>query len=123
MKDCDTLLIVGSSFPYIEFLPKPGQAKCVQIDIDAARIGLRYPVDVGLVGDCRRVLEALLPLVQRKKDRSFLEKAQKGMKEWDELMEERATRMDKPHEAAGRRRRSSTSSWPTTPSSSPTAAP
>ena len=53
MQECDTLIIVGSSFPYVEFYPKPGQAKCVQIDIDAARIGLRYPVDVGLVGDCQ----------------------------------------------------------------------
>ena len=96
MQECDTLVIVGSSFPYMEFYPKPGQAKCVQIDIDPARIGLRYPVDVGLVGDCQRVLQALLPLLQRKKDRGFLEKAQKAMKEWNELMEERGTRTDKP---------------------------
>src|SRR5262249_44758250 len=75
---CDTFVILGSSFPYIEFFPKPGQARGVQVDVDAARIGLRYPVESGLVGDCRRVLEALLPLVQRKEDRSFLEKAQEG---------------------------------------------
>ena len=76
MEACDTLLLVGTSFPYIEFLPKPGKAKGVQIDIDPARIGLRFPVDVGLVGDARRSLRALLPLLRRKSDRSFLEKAQ-----------------------------------------------
>jgi pyruvate dehydrogenase (quinone) len=96
MLGCDTLLIAGSSFPYMEFLPKPDQAKCVQIDVDAARIGLRYPADVGLVGDCRRILEALTPLVQPKKDRSFLEEAQKGVKEWNELLAQHASRTDKP---------------------------
>src|SRR5207248_4663629 len=55
MRECDTLVIVGSSFPYYEFYPKPGQAKSVQIDMDPARIGLRYPVDLGLAGDCRAV--------------------------------------------------------------------
>ena len=63
MEECDTLLIAGSSFPYIEFLPKPGQARGVQIDADPIRIGLRYPVEAGLVGDCRRTMEALLPLL------------------------------------------------------------
>jgi pyruvate dehydrogenase (quinone) len=96
METCDTLLIVGSSFPYIEFLPKPGKAKAVQIDYDPIRIGLRYDVEVGLVGDSRRTLEALLPLLTRKQDRSFLEKAQKGMKDWWELMAKRATHPDKP---------------------------
>ena len=66
MEDCDTLLIAGSSFPYIEFLPKPGQARAVQIDLDPLRIGLRYPVEVGLVGDCQRSLEKLLPLLRSK---------------------------------------------------------
>ena len=60
IESCDTLLMVGTSFPYIEFLPKPGQARAVQIDLDPARIGLRYPVEVGLVGDSRRTLRALL---------------------------------------------------------------
>ena len=78
LESCDTLLIVGSSFPYIEFMPKPGKARAVQIDHDPIRIGLRYDVEVGLVGDSRRCLEALLPLLKRKDDRSFLEKAQKG---------------------------------------------
>jgi pyruvate dehydrogenase (quinone) len=96
MEDCDTLFIVGSSFPYIEFLPKPGQAKGVQLDLDATRIGLRYPVEVGLVGDCKRTLQQLLPMLRPTKDRSFLEQAQKGMKEWWDLMVERGTRTDMP---------------------------
>ncbi len=91
MEECDTLVIVGSSFPYIEFYPKPGQARAVQIDVDPARIGLRYPAEVGLVGNSRDVLAALLPLVQRKSDRSFLEKAQERMKDWNKLLEERGT--------------------------------
>jgi pyruvate dehydrogenase (quinone) len=96
MESCDTLFIVGSSFPYIEFLPKPGQAHCVQVDADPARISLRYPVEVGLVGDSVKTLRALLPLLKRKADRSFLERAQKGMKAWNELMHERASRTDVP---------------------------
>jgi pyruvate dehydrogenase (quinone) len=96
MKECDTLLIIGSNFPYVQFLPRPDQAKCVQIDLDPAHIGLRYPVDAPLVGDCRRILEALLPLVQRKQERSFLESAQKNTKEWNKLMHERASRKDRP---------------------------
>ncbi len=88
--------MVGTSFPYMEFLPKPGKARGVQLDIDPVRIGLRYPVEVGLVGDARLSLRELLPLLQKKKDRSFLEKAQKGMKEWLEVMRERETRMDEP---------------------------
>jgi pyruvate dehydrogenase (quinone) len=96
MQACDTLVILGSNFPYMEFLPKPGKAKCVQIDVDSSRIGLRYPVDVGLVGDCRPVLDALLPMIDRKTDRSFLETAQNGMKEWNKLLAERGTRTDVP---------------------------
>jgi hypothetical protein len=96
LEDCDTLLIVGSSFPYIEFLPKPGQARGVQIDLDPMRIGLRYPVEVGLVGDSARTLAALLPRLQHKRDRSFLEKAQADMKAWNALMDERAGRTDVP---------------------------
>jgi len=95
-ENCDTLLIVGSSFPYIEFMPKPGQARGVQVDVDPTRIGLRYPVEVGLLGDSRHTLQALLPLLKRNEDRSFLEQAQAGMKDWWKLMEERHSRMDKP---------------------------
>jgi pyruvate dehydrogenase (quinone) len=96
LESCDTLLMVGSSFPYMEFLPKPGQARAIQIELDPMRIGLRYNVEVGLVGDSRRTLEALLPLLQQKRDSSFLKKAQDGMKDWRELMQKRAGNMQKP---------------------------
>jgi pyruvate dehydrogenase (quinone)/pyruvate oxidase len=96
LEDCDTLFMVGTSFPYLEFMPKPGQAKGVQIDIDPKRIALRYPVEVGLVGDSKMVLDHLIPLLKRKEDRGFLKMAQAGMKDWWERMEKEATRMDKP---------------------------
>jgi pyruvate dehydrogenase (quinone) len=96
LEDCDTLLIVGSSFPYIEYMPKPGQARGVQIELDPKRIGLRYPVEVGLVGDSRNTLRELISLLERKEDRKFLQAAQAGMKDWWEVMEKRATRPDKP---------------------------
>jgi pyruvate dehydrogenase (quinone)/pyruvate oxidase len=96
VEHCDTLFMIGTSFPYIEFLPKPDQAKGIQLDIDPARIGLRYPVEIGLVGDTKRTLQKLLPMVRRNKDRAFLEEAQEGMKDWWKLMEERGTREDKP---------------------------
>jgi pyruvate dehydrogenase (quinone) len=96
MEDCDTLVIVGSSFPYVEYYPKPGKAKCVQIDIAPRRIGLRFPVDAGLVGDCASVLRMLLPKLDHHRSRSFLERAQKGMQDWRELLEERGTRPDSP---------------------------
>src|SRR5207248_6422837 len=70
IENCDTLFMIGTSFPYIEFLPKPGSVKGVQLDIDPVRIGLRFPVEVGLVGDTRRALESLVPMLNRKKDRS-----------------------------------------------------
>jgi pyruvate dehydrogenase (quinone) len=96
MEDCDTLLMVGTSFPYIEFLPKPKQARGIQIELDPKRIGLRYPVEVGLIGDSRNTLRELIPLLQRKEKRSFLESAQASMQDWREAMEKRATRTDKP---------------------------
>jgi pyruvate dehydrogenase (quinone) len=96
LEHCDTLLIVGSSFPYIEYYPKPKQARGVQIEIEPERIGLRYPVEVGLVGDSRNVLEQLLPLLDYHENRKFLEKAQEGMQKWMKLMEERGTRQDMP---------------------------
>ncbi|MFL6229549.1 MAG: thiamine pyrophosphate-dependent enzyme [Pyrinomonadaceae bacterium] len=96
MENCDALLIVGSSFPYMEYLPQPGQAKGVQIDDKADRIGLRYPVEVGLVGDARATLGALSRFVERKSDRSFLEQAQAGARDWWELMRTRAMRDEVP---------------------------
>lgn len=96
LESCDTLLIAGSSFPYLEFYPKPGRARAVQIDLDPSRIGLRYPVEVGLTGQCWDVLRALLPLIEQKTDRSFLAKAQAGMRRWNELMDLRGSRMDAP---------------------------
>jgi pyruvate dehydrogenase (quinone) len=96
MEACDTLIIVGSSFPYLEFYPKPGQASAIQIDIDPTRIGLRHPVDVGLVGESKSVLNALLALIEQKQDRRFLEKMQKNMTKWRELLRERGTRDDAP---------------------------
>jgi pyruvate dehydrogenase (quinone) len=96
IEQCDTVLMVGTSFPYIEFLPKPGQARAVQVDIDAARIGLRYPVEVGLVSDSRRTLQQLLPLLTRNEDRKFLKQAQAGMQHWWTLMEGQGTRSDVP---------------------------
>lgn len=96
MKQCDGLLIVGSSFPYIEFLPHPGQAKCVQIDHKPERIGLRHPADVGLIGDAQTTLRALLAKLARNEKRSFLEQAQTGMRGWRELMAERASSKHKP---------------------------
>jgi pyruvate dehydrogenase (quinone) len=96
MEECDTLLMAGTSFPYMEFLPRPGQARAVQVDLDPVRIGLRYPVEVGLVGDSRATLRKLLPLLSRNEERGFLAKAQERMGEWRRLMEERGTRRDMP---------------------------
>ena len=95
IEGCDTLFMIGTSFPYIEFLPEPGSIECVQIDIDPQRISLRHPADAALIGDAKTCLQALLPLL-KKHDRKFLEKAQKGKAEWTKLMEERGTRDDKP---------------------------
>jgi pyruvate dehydrogenase (quinone) len=96
LEECDALLIVGSTMPYIEFYPAPGQAVCVQIDDKPDRIGLRYPVDVPLAGDARATLAALLPLLTRNDDRGFLQRAQDGMREWWELIEARGTSADVP---------------------------
>jgi len=96
IEECDTLLIAGSSFPYIEFYPKPDKARAIQIDIDPTRIGLRYPVELGIVADCWSALEGLLPRLRQNKNRDFLKTAQKGMKKWDELMRVQSERHDKP---------------------------
>jgi pyruvate dehydrogenase (quinone)/pyruvate oxidase len=82
MEKCDTLLMVGTSFPYLEFYPKHDRCRGVQIDRDPSRIGLRFPVEVGLCGDSRSTLNALIPHLARRADRSFLEQAQTGMTEW-----------------------------------------
>lgn len=96
LEGCDTFLIVGSSFPYLEYYPQPGQARGVQVDIDPARIGLRYPVEAGLVGDAARVLQMLLPRLEPHDDRAFLEEIQASAAGWRELMVEQGTRTDAP---------------------------
>jgi pyruvate dehydrogenase (quinone) len=90
MMECDTLLMVGTSFPYSEFLPKEGQAKAIQIDIDGRMLGLRYPTDINLQGDSRKTLQALLPLLQKKEDRSWQENIIKEVERWWKIMEVRA---------------------------------
>jgi len=90
MKGCDTLLMVGTSFPYAEFLPKEGQARCVEIELDASRIGIRYPVDAPLVGDANETLKALIPMLERKQDRSWREEIESQVAEWWRVTEERA---------------------------------
>ncbi|WP_028059779.1 thiamine pyrophosphate-requiring protein [Candidatus Solirubrobacter pratensis] len=90
MEGCDTLLMVGTSFPYSEWLPKPGQARAVQIDIDARMVGIRYPTDVDLVGDAAETLRALLGLLERKQDRSWREEIEAGVARWWEILDERA---------------------------------
>ena len=87
MRECDTLLMVGSSFPYSEFLPKEGQARGVQIDLDARMLSIRYPMEMGLVGDAALTLRALLPLLRRKEDRSWRERIQKNVADWWESVE------------------------------------
>ena len=95
LEGCDTLFIVGSSFPYIEFLPRPGSVKCVQIEIDPQRVSLRHPADVALVGDSKVCLRALLPKL-KKHDKGFLKKAQKGKEHWQKLLDERGANPARP---------------------------
>ncbi len=90
MDECDTLLMVGSSFPYSEFLPEPGQARGVQIDIDGRMLNIRYPMELGLVGDAKATLEELIPLVRHKTDRSWQEQIVGEVADWWKLVEERA---------------------------------
>jgi pyruvate dehydrogenase (quinone) len=90
MKGCDTLLVVGSSFPYSEFLPEEGQARGVQIDIDARMIGIRYPMEVQLVGDSAETLRALIPRLEPKSDRSWREEIESHVADWWELLDEQA---------------------------------
>ncbi|OJU22565.1 thiamine pyrophosphate-requiring protein [Sphingomonas sp.] len=90
MRDCDTLLLIGTGFPWAEFLPKDGQARAVQIDIDPAMLGLRYPVEVNLHGDAAETLRALLPLIERKADTAWRETIEQGVGKWWETLRERA---------------------------------
>ncbi|HXD78497.1 MAG TPA: thiamine pyrophosphate-requiring protein [Puia sp.] len=96
MMDCDTLLMVGTSFPYSEFLPKEGKVKAVQIDIDGRMLGLRYPTNVNLQGDSRRTLQALLPLLKRKEDRGWREKIEAEVQRWWNVLEARAMKSAHP---------------------------
>ncbi len=90
MMDCDTLLLVGTSFPYSEFLPKEGKAKAVQIDIDGRMLGLRYPVDLNLQGDSKKTLQMVIPLLHRKEDRDWQNDIIKEVERWWKVMEARA---------------------------------
>ncbi len=96
MQGCDTLLMIGTSFPYSEFLPKEGQAKCVQIDIDQRRLSLRYPADVCLVGDSAGTLRLLSPLLQRKQDRGWRETIENEIRRWWKVLEARAMNEARP---------------------------
>ena len=90
MAGCDTLLMIGSNFPFADWLPEEGQARGVQIDIDGRLVGLRYPMEVALVGDARRTLRALIPMLERKQDRSWREDIEKGVERWRRQLAERA---------------------------------
>jgi pyruvate dehydrogenase (quinone) len=90
MMECDTLLMIGTSFPYAEFLPKDGKVKAVQIDIDGRMLGLRYPTDINLQGDSSKTLQALLPLLVRKEDRSWRQKIEAEIERWWKVLEARA---------------------------------
>jgi pyruvate dehydrogenase (quinone) len=90
MKNCDTFLMVGSAFPYSEFLPKPGAARGVQVDIDGTRLSLRYPMEVNIVGDSATTLRALLPMLKQKEESAWRRKIEHGLREWWETLEERA---------------------------------
>ena len=109
MQDCDTLLVVGSSFPYSEWLPEEGRARGVQIDIDGRLIGLRYPMEVNLVGDAALTLRELIPHLRRKEDRSWRERLEGEIESWWDVLEARAMQDADPvnpqrvfHELSGR---------------------
>jgi pyruvate dehydrogenase (quinone) len=96
MRDCDTLLIVGSNFPYTQFLPDFGQARAVQIDVDGSMIGMRYPTEVNIVADASAALEELIPLLKRKEDRSWRDTIEKNVARWWETIERQAMLTAKP---------------------------
>src|ERR1700691_4720901 len=87
MQNCDTVLILGSTMPWEEYYPKPGQARGVQVDLKPDRLGLRYPVEIGLTSDVKATLRGLIPLLRRKTDRSFLLEAQQRVKDWNQLLD------------------------------------
>lgn len=105
MRDCDTLLVIGSSFPYTQFLPEFGKARAVQIDIDPFMVGLRYPFEVNLVGDAKSTLTRLLPRLERKKHGSWRKKIEKDTARWWEVMERRAGCRGGPDQPRARRAR------------------
>ncbi len=96
MSECDTLLMVGSSFPYSEFLPKEGQARGIQIDIDPKMLSIRYPMEISLNGDSKSTLQSLIPLLQRKEDRSWQENIMKEIEDWWKVLEAKAAVEAKP---------------------------
>ena len=96
MQDCDTFFMIGSSFPYSEFLPKPGSARGVQIDIDAGALSLRYPMEFSMVGDAATTLRALLPHLQQKTDTSWRKTIEKNLQAWWKTLEERAMQSAEP---------------------------
>ena len=96
MRDCDTLLIVGSNFPYSQFLPDFGQARAVQIDIDGSLIGMRYPTEVNIVADASATLKSLIPLLERKVDRSWRDTVEKNVARWWETIERQSMLSAKP---------------------------
>src|ERR1700743_899877 len=91
MQNCDTVLILGSTMPWEEYYPKPGQARGVQVDLKPDRLGLRYSVEIGLTGDVKATLQGLLPLLRRQADRSFLTEAQRRMTDWNQLLDKVVT--------------------------------
>jgi pyruvate dehydrogenase (quinone) len=96
MQQCDTLLMVGTSFPYSEFLPKPGKARGIQIDIDGRMLGIRYPTELNLVGDAAETLRLIVPLLQKKEERSWRMKIEDQVREWRRTVSERARTPAKP---------------------------
>lgn len=104
MAESDTIFMIGTSFPYIEYLPRPGQAAGIQIDIKPEKIGLRYPVKIGLIGDSKQVLSQLIPLLRDRRTRNidndpsleFLKSKQQAMKKWNEILTEQSNRVDEP---------------------------
>ena len=96
MEGCDTLFMIGTSFPYSEWLPEEGKARCVEIDLDGRMIGMRYPTDVALVGDARDTLKELIPKLRRKEDRSWRERIEQEVSEWWRVVEDRALEAGEP---------------------------